>query len=78
MYILLCIMDFPGGSSGKEPIYQCRKCKGCGFSTWVEKIPWRRAWRPTPVFLPGESHGQRSLARYGPWGSKELDMTEVT
>ena len=39
---------------------------------------WRRKWQPTPVFLPGESHGQRSLAGHGPWGRRELDMTEVT
>ena len=71
-------MDFPGGASGKGPTYQRRKCKGRGFNAWVGKIPWRRAWQPTPVFLPGESHGQRSLARYGPWGCKELDTTEVT
>ena len=44
----------------------------------IRKIPWRRAWQPTPVFLPGESHGQRSLAGYGPQGHKELDTTEVT
>ena len=43
---------------------------------WVGKIPWRRAWQPTPVFLPGESHGQRSLAGYSPWGGKESDTTE--
>ena len=42
----------------------------------VGKIPWRRAWQPTPVFLPGESRGQRSLAGYSPWGQKELDTTE--
>ena len=41
-----------------------------------EKIPWGRAWRPTPVFLPGDSHGQRSLAGYSPWGRKESAMTE--
>ena len=40
------------------------------------KIPWRRKWQPTPVFLPGDSYGQRSLAGYSPWGCKELDMTE--
>ena len=45
-----------------------------GFDPWVRKIPWRREWPPTPVFLPGESHGQRSLV--GPWGRKELDTTE--
>ena len=46
------------------------------FDPWVRKIPWRREWHPTPVLLPGESHGQRSLAVYGPWGHKELDKTE--
>ena len=44
----------------------------------VVKIPWRTAWQPTPVFLPGESHGQRSLAGYGPVGHKESDTTEMT
>ena len=43
---------------------------------WVGKIPWRRAWQPTPVFMPGESHGQRSLVGYTPWGYKESDKTE--
>ena len=51
---------------------QCRRHgRSLGFDPWVEKIPWRRKWQPTPVFLPGESHGQRSLAGYGSWGSKE-------
>ena len=49
-----------------------------GFDSWVGEIPWRRAWQPIPVFLPGEFHGQRSLAGYSPWGHKELDTTEVT
>ena len=40
--------------------------KRCGLDSWLGKIPWRRAWQPTPVFLPGESHGQRSLAGYSP------------
>ena len=48
------------------------------FDRWAGKIPWRRAWQPTPVFLPGESHGQRSLVGYSPWGHKELNSTEVT
>ena len=48
------------------------------FDPWVEKSPWRRKPQPTPVFLPGEFHGQRSLAGYSPWGRKESDMTEVT
>ena len=47
----------------------------CGFDLWVPKIPWRRESQPTPVFLPGESHGLRSLAGYSPWGCKEADMT---
>ena len=42
------------------------------------RFPWRRAWQPSPIFLPGESHGQRSLAGYSPWGCKELDTTEAT
>ena len=45
---------------------------------WVGEIPWRRAWQPTPVFLPGESRGQGSLVGYSPWSCKELDMTEAT
>ena len=44
--------------------------------SWIGKIPWRRAWQPTPVFLPGESHGQRSLEGYSQWGHKESDTTE--
>ena len=52
--------------------------KRCGFSLWFGMIPWRRAWQPTPVFLPGESHGQRSLVGCNLWGCKELDTTEAT
>ena len=48
------------------------------FDPWVGKIPWRRAWQSTPVFVPGESHGERGLLGYGPQGRKELDMTEAT
>ena len=44
-----------------------------GFDPWAGKIPWRRKWQPTPVFLPGESHGQRSLVGCSPWGCKEMD-----
>ena len=51
--------------------------KRLGFIPWVGKIPRRRAWQSTPVFLPGESQGQRSLAGYSPWGYKESDTTEV-
>ena len=56
-------MDFPCGTSGKEPTSQCRRRKRCEFDPWVGKIPWRRAQQSTPVFLPRESHGQRSLQR---------------
>ena len=54
----------------KEPSCQCKRLKSCRFDPWVGKIPWRRAWQPTPVFLPGESHGQRSLVGYSPWGCR--------
>ena len=46
------------------------------FNPWVREIPWKRKWQPTPVFLPGEFHGQRSLVGYSPRGCKELGMTE--
>ena len=49
-----------------------------GFDPWVTKIPLRREWQPTPVFLSGESHGQRSLAGYSPWAHKKSDMAEQT
>ena len=71
-----CIPGFPGGDSGKEPSCQGRRCKRHGFDPRVGRIPWRRKWLPTPVVLPGKSHGQRSLAGYSPWGRKESDMTE--
>ena len=55
---------FPGGSRGKEPTCQCKRHKRHGFNPWVQKIPWRRKWQPTSVFLPEKSHGQRSLMGY--------------
>ena len=72
---LVCWLDFPGGASGKEPACQCRSC---GFDPWVRKIPWRKVWQPTPVFLPGKSHGQRSLAGGRLWSHKESNTTEAT
>ena len=54
------------GASGKEPTCQCKRHERCGFDPWVEKIPWRRKWQCTPVFLPGKCHGQRSLVGYSP------------
>ena len=56
---------------GKELACQSRRCKTLGFSPWVKEIPWRRAWQPTPVLLPGESHGRRGLVGYNLWGRKE-------
>ena len=72
------LMDFPGGTSGKELTRQCKRHKRHGFDPWVLKIPCRRALQPTPVFLLGESHVQRSLAGYSPCGRKESDMTKAT
>ena len=72
---VLCLGGFPGGTSGKEPVCQCKRLKRCGFDPWFRKIPWRWAWQPTIVFLPGESW------REAPGGLQtidaELDMTEV-
>ena len=64
---------FPGDSDNKRILLQCRRP---GFNFWVGRFPWRREWKPTPVFLPGKFHGQKSLARYSPWCRKELDMNE--
>ena len=66
-------MGFPGSTSGKERVCQYRRHKRCSFSPWVRKIPCRRAWPPTPGFLPGEPHGQRSLVGYSPWGLKGVE-----
>ena len=54
----------------------CLQCQRPEFDPWVRKIPWRRKWQPTPVFLPGKSHGWRSLVGYSPWGYYESDTTE--
>ena len=75
---IMCYWGFPSGASGKELTCQCRRCERHRFNPQVGKIPWKKAWQPTPLFLPGESHGQRNLVGYCPWGHKELDMTEVT
>ena len=69
---------FPGGANGKEPACQCRRHKRHRFNPWVGKIPRRRAWQPTPVFLPRKFYGQRSLVAYSLWGRKEPDMTKAT
>ena len=64
-----------GGADDKESACQYKRR---GFNPWVGKIPWRRKWQPAPAFLPGESHGQRSLVGYSPRGHKKLDTTEHT
>ena len=69
---------FLGDSVVNNIACQCRRCKRCRFNPWVSKIPWKRAWQPTPVFLPGKFHGQRSLVGYSLWGHKESDTTEHT
>ena len=50
-------------------------CRKHGFNPWVEKMPWRRKWQSTPIFLPVKSHGEKSLVGHRPKGSKESDMT---
>ena len=76
--VLPITLGFPGGTSGKESTYQHRRHKRPRFDPWLGKIPWRKAWQPIPVFLPGESHGQRSLVGYSPQGHKESDTTTET
>ena len=68
--------ELPRWLSGKESTCQYKRCRRPEFDPWVGKNPWRRKWQPISVFLPGESHGQRNLAMYSPWGCKELNMTE--
>ena len=65
-------MGFPGGAGGYESACQNRRHKRHGLDPWVWKMPWRRAWHPAPVFLPGKCHGQRSLAGYNPCGCKRV------
>ena len=67
--LALAVKNLPANAGG---------CKRHRFNPWVGKIPWRRARQPTAVFLPGESHGQRSLAGYSPQDCKESDTTKVT
>ena len=66
-------MGLPGGSDAKE---SACNVGDLGLIPGLGRFPWRRGWQPTPVFLPGESHGQRSLAGYRPWGRKESDMID--
>ena len=81
--ILPCIFPwiidgFPSIIMVKNPSANAGDIRDKRYKLWVGKIPWRKAWQSTPVFLPGESHGQKRLVGYGPWGPEESDMTEVT
>ena len=74
-------LALPGASSNQaslvvQMIKNLPAMQETGFDPWVKKILWRKDWQPTPVSLPGESHGQRSLVGYSPWGHKESVMTE--
>ena len=66
------MIGLPWLLSGKESTRQCRRC---GFNPWDRKIPWRRKWQPTPVFLPRKHHGHRSLVEYNPWDCKKIGLT---
>ena len=70
------LSDSPGDTSGKESACQCRRRKRRKLDPWVGEIPWRRKWKPTPVFFSEKSNGWRSLAHCSPWGHKELDTTK--
>ena len=69
------VWKFPWSLSGRESACQCRRHR---FNPRVRKIPWRRKWKPTPVFLPTESHEQRNLVGYIPWSCKRLGQDLVT
>ena len=71
----MCVW-LPRLHSGKESACQCRRCRRCGFNPWVKKILWSRKWHLTPIVLPVEPHGQKSVVGYSPWGHRESDMTE--
>ena len=68
-------MGLPWWLSGKESAYQCKRHR---FNPWVRKIPWRWAWQPTPVFMPRESHGQRSPVSYSLWGRTQTEQVNNT
>ena len=74
--VIISSTAFRGGTVVKNLPTKAGRHKRCSFYPWVRKISWNRKWQPIPVFLPGKSHGWRSLAGYSPWGHKELDTTE--
>ena len=65
----------PGATSGEEPTCQCRRRKRRGLDPWTRKVPWRRKWHPTPVFLSGEALGQKSLVGCSPWGHNRTRLS---
>ena len=75
LYFLNIWWGLPWWLSGKESTCQCRRCE---FNSWGMKIPSKRKWQPTPAFLPGKSHGQRSLTGYSSWGHKRIRHAWVT
>ena len=74
-FVIKSPLRLPWWLSGEESTFQCRRCR---FNPWLRQIPWRRKWQPTPVFLPGKSHGQRSLVVYSPWGCKRVKHNLAT
>ena len=70
-------MGFSSDLAVKNPAPVIQETQETGFKPWVRNAPWKRKWQPTPVFLPGKSYAQRSLAGYSPGGLKELDMTSA-
>ena len=72
----IVMLGFLGGSVVKNLLAVKETCRRSGFNPWFRKIPWRRKWQPTPVFLSEKSHGQRNLVGYSPWDCKESYTTE--
>ena len=77
LYVSIYLQGLARWLSGKESACQCRRWKRCRFDPWLGRIPWSRKWQPTPVFLPENFPGQRSLVGEGSRGHKELDMTNT-
>ena len=73
-FFLLAVLSLslPGSTSGEEFVCHCRRCQRRGFDHWIRKIPWRREWQPTPVFLPEESHSSEEPVGLQSMGSQRL------
>ena len=74
----IAVSGLPMWLSNEESACHCRRDRRLGFNPRVAKIPWRRKGHPTPVFLPGESHAQRSLVGYSPWGRRRVGRNLAT